>query len=106
MLPDWDFPTFDSHIDIKLPFADVTELKVKLPKKLTEKLAKVFKADFFHANVTGKWFSYGPLLCIICLDLMMMKNQLVYEPHLLGQYTNPDNRIYTCLLYTSPSPRD
>jgi hypothetical protein len=28
---------------------------------------------------------------------MMMKNQIVYEPHLLGQYTDPGDHIYTII---------
>jgi hypothetical protein len=101
LMQDWDFPTFDSQLDVKLPFTDMTELSIKLPKKLTDPFTRmldfIFEADFFHFTVSGKWFSYGPLLCIICLDLMMMKNQIVYEPHLLGQYTDPGDHIYTII---------
>jgi hypothetical protein len=32
LMQDWDFPTFDTNLDVKLPFADFAELKIKMPK--------------------------------------------------------------------------
>lgn len=45
----------------------------------------------------GKWLNYGVIVLVMCFDLNMWVNQVIYMPQKYGQYTNPENRIYTIM---------
>ncbi|XP_014780206.1 transmembrane protein 117 isoform X1 [Octopus bimaculoides] len=85
---DWDFPHFINNLEIKLPGMNRPEFRFYAPKFISEN---------WHIHITGKWFNYGILFCVIILDLNMWKNQLFYKPYDYGQYVGADNRIYTVL---------
>jgi hypothetical protein len=86
---DWDFPTFDNPFEIKLPGFNVPEIDIKW---LSSRLRL---PEFFEISISGRWFNYGIILVVMCLDFNMMKNQIVYEPFAFGQYTDPDGHIWT-----------
>ena len=50
---------------------------------------------FFLLYFAGKWFNYGILFLVMILDMNMWKNQIFYTPYDYGQYTGPDDKIYT-----------
>ena len=86
VMQDWEFPTFVTNQNIKLPGLDTYEINWKFLDYLS---------DFFTIHITGKWFNYGIITCVMMLDLNMLKNQVVYDPIDFAQYTGPDDRIYT-----------
>lgn len=45
--------------------------------------------------VSGKWFNYGIIFCVMMCDLNMWKNQIFYHPSQYGQYTGIDDKIRT-----------
>jgi len=102
---DWDFPTFetkpqDDDDDIKVAGTFAPKLQCHCFERIMEKFAdkKWYKSmsEFCDVEIEGKWLNYGPLLCIISLDLNMLKNQILYEPASYGQYVHPQTRrIYT-----------
>ena len=49
----------------------------------------------FFLYFAGKWFNYGILFLVMILDMNMWKNQIFYTPYDYGQYTGPDDKIYT-----------
>ena len=49
----------------------------------------------FLLYFAGKWFNYGILFLVMILDMNMWKNQIFYTPYDYGQYTGPDDKIYT-----------
>ena len=99
VIQDWEFPTFDSDIgaDILIPGFNVTDVDFKFCNWLHETwcckwcIFNCVDKDFFHVQVSGKWIAYGPLLCILCLDLNCARNQVTYEPVNFGQYVDPSN---------------
>ena len=87
LMQDWDFPLFETPMDvtINLPGLNVSSIKFKLPEFL----------DKIEVKVTGKWFQFGIIFLVMCLDLNMLKNQIVYEPADFNQYVDPEGYIYT-----------
>jgi hypothetical protein len=87
VVQDWEFPTFDSAFDIKLPGLSAAEIKFKPLGRFH---------DFFTMHITGKWFNYGIIMLVMILDLNMYKNQIIYEPNMYAQYTHPTtHQVYT-----------
>lgn len=86
VMQDWDFPMFDSEMDIKLPGVDTAHIKFNFPDWITKNMV---------IHITGKWFQYGILFIVLLLDLNMWKNQIFYEPLLFGQYTGEDGKIFS-----------
>eukprot|EP00992_Anisonema_acinus_P011774 TRINITY_DN7668_c0_g2_i1.p1 TRINITY_DN7668_c0_g2~~TRINITY_DN7668_c0_g2_i1.p1 ORF type:complete len:465 (+),score=51.27 TRINITY_DN7668_c0_g2_i1:41-1435(+) len=79
---DWEFPSFNSALDIKLPGLPQFEMDVH-------------SAHWGRIYVSGKWMSYGPLFVTIVLDLNAVNTLIGYHPKDYAQYTNPrTNRIY------------
>jgi len=99
LIQDWEFPTFDSDIgaDILIPGFNVTDVDFTFCNWLHETrcctwcMFNCVDKSFFHVQVSGKWIAYGPLLCILCLDLNCARNQVTYEPVNFGQYVDPSN---------------
>lgn len=83
VVQDWDFPRFNSNLDVKLPGLTISEFKITLPANLS------------RIEISGKWFNYGIIFIVMLLDLNMWKNQIFYEPIDFGQYVGEDSRIYT-----------
>ena len=88
-IKDWDFPLFQSNLDVKLPGANTSNIKFNIPKCL--------KREKWVVHITGKWFNYGILFIVMLLDLNMWKNQIFYNPLDFGQYTGPDGKIYSVM---------
>ena len=86
---DWDFPLFQSNLDVKLPGVNTAHIKFDIPKCL--------KREKWVVHITGKWFNYGILFIVMLLDLNMWKNQIFYNPLDFGQYTGPDGKIYSVM---------
>eukprot|EP00929_Paragymnodinium_shiwhaense_P042140 TRINITY_DN21858_c0_g1_i1.p1 TRINITY_DN21858_c0_g1~~TRINITY_DN21858_c0_g1_i1.p1 ORF type:complete len:610 (-),score=40.34 TRINITY_DN21858_c0_g1_i1:60-1889(-) len=52
--------------------------------------------EFFQLVVTGQWLTYGPLFCVVCLDLFCTRTQVMYEPKNYGQYVDINTqRVWT-----------
>lgn len=87
VMQDWDFPHFQSDIDVKLPGVDTSSFHFTPPRFLKE--------ENWAVHVTGKWFNYGVIVIVMILDLNMWKNQIFYDPFTYGQYTDSSGYIYT-----------
>ena len=73
-----------------------TDLHVYGPKGLKELITLQMK-------LADSWTNYK----LIFHELTSKSSELVFEDEKVSVHTIPlDHRIYTCLLYTSPSPRD
>ena len=79
VMQDWEFPSFDNEQGVSLPGLGSSRIKNR----------------FFKVHITGKWFNYGIIFMVMIFDSIMLKNQILYEPGLFGQYTGPDGRIWT-----------
>ena len=51
--------------------------------------------DYSGFIITGKWFNYGIMFCVMVLDMNNFKNQVLYDPQLYGQYTDNDTYIWS-----------
>ena len=80
---------FQSNLDVKLPGVNTAQIKFDIPKCL--------KREKWVVHITGKWFNYGILFFVMLLDLNMWKNQIFYTPLDFGQYTGPDDKIYSVM---------
>ncbi|XP_066918710.1 transmembrane protein 117-like [Clytia hemisphaerica] len=89
VMQDWDFPLFQSNLDVKLPGVNTAHIKFDIPKCL--------KRENWVIHITGKWFNYGILFIVMLLDLNMWKNQIFYNPLDFGQYTGPEDKIYSVM---------
>ena len=78
---------FDTNLDIKLPGINTAHIHFKIPACL--------RKEHWNVHITGKWFNYGILLMVMILDLNMWKNQIFYKPYDFGQYTGPNDKIYS-----------
>ncbi|CAB4015441.1 transmembrane 117-like, partial [Paramuricea clavata] len=87
VMQDWDFPHFQSAIDIKLPGVNTSSFYFTPPRCL--------RKENWAVHVTGKWFNYGVIFIVMILDINMWKNQIFYDPFTFGQYTDSDGYIYT-----------
>ena len=87
IIQDWDFPSFENDFDVKLPGLNTAHIHFTIPDCL--------KKEHWSVHISGKWFNYGILLIVMLLDLNMWKNQIFYKPYDFGQYTGPDDRIYS-----------
>lgn len=103
VVQDWDFPSFNQPLEIKIAGTFETELKCNCLHKLAEKIKNIacvrrlVESDFFTVTITGKWMNFGPLMVIIGFDINMLKNQILYEPSAFGQYTDPEHRVWTII---------
>lgn len=89
VMQDWDFPLFQSNLDVKLPGVNTASIKFNIPKCL--------KRENWVIHITGKWFNYGILFIVMLLDLNMWKNQIFYNPLDFGQYTGVNDKIYSVM---------
>jgi hypothetical protein len=48
--------------------------------------------DFFKVTIRGKWIQFGPLVCVMIIDLWYGKTQITYDPSLYGQWVHPDTQ--------------
>ena len=74
-----EFPTFKTHNDIKVPGLSIANLECPACKVL----------------ITGKWFNYSLMFFVLLIDVMMLKNNIFYDPADCGQYVDPDNYVWT-----------
>ena len=106
VMQDWEFPAFDTAQEVRFPGVNITELScgdccsLSVEQKLSnddprKESNKGTKLSCFTAFATGKWFNYGIIFCVMCLDFNMLKNQLIYEPGAFGQYLDYDRRVCT-----------
>uniref|UniRef100_A0A7M5UJW0 Transmembrane protein n=2 Tax=Clytia hemisphaerica TaxID=252671 RepID=A0A7M5UJW0_9CNID len=87
VMQDWDFPHFSSTTNLKLPGMTSKSISFKIPQ--------CFALQNKHVDIQGKWFNYGVLSIVMVLDMYQWKNQIYYQPHLYGQYTDSEGSIYT-----------
>lgn len=80
---------FQANLDVKLPGVDTAHIKFKIPRCL--------RREQWVVHITGKWFNYGILFFVMLLDMNMWKNQIFYNPLDFGQYTGPDDHIYSVM---------
>lgn len=100
VLQDWQFPTFAQPLHARILIAGtfVPELTFKLPAACEACITRVSAriVDFMFFTIDGKWLMYGPLFCVICVDLFCIRTQLFYSPSMYGQYVDPrSKRIWT-----------
>eukprot|EP00658_Telonema_sp_P-2_P061442 TRINITY_DN50145_c0_g1_i2.p1 TRINITY_DN50145_c0_g1~~TRINITY_DN50145_c0_g1_i2.p1 ORF type:complete len:449 (-),score=106.48 TRINITY_DN50145_c0_g1_i2:109-1455(-) len=99
LVQDWEFPSFDSAVDIKLPGFDSTEIDFQACGCCKE--SRLYKWldewGFFRIQISGKWVAYGPLMVILLLDLNAARNQVTYDPVNFGQYPGPEDKIWTII---------
>eukprot|EP01060_Flectonema_neradi_P014586 TRINITY_DN2120_c0_g3_i1.p1 TRINITY_DN2120_c0_g3~~TRINITY_DN2120_c0_g3_i1.p1 ORF type:complete len:672 (+),score=107.26 TRINITY_DN2120_c0_g3_i1:141-2156(+) len=106
VMQDWEFPAFDTAQEVRFPGVNISELScgdccsISVQQKLADDDPRKsepenVKLSCFTAFATGKWFNYGIIFCVMCLDFNMLKNQLVYEPGAFGQYLDHDRRVCT-----------
>ncbi|KAJ9455511.1 hypothetical protein DIPPA_10904 [Diplonema papillatum] len=102
VMQDWEFPGFDSAQEVKFPGIELSELscgnccscqldqhdRSGAPLNGTGGSRKL---PMFTAFATGRWFNYGIIFLVMCLDFNMLKNQLIYSPPEFGQYVNPEH---------------
>ncbi|RWS04943.1 uncharacterized protein B4U79_13815 [Dinothrombium tinctorium] len=88
VMQDWDFPHFVCDLDIKLPGFKQASYTLKF-------FRKSINSPDIVLHITGKWFNYGIIVVVMMLDLNMWKNQIIYNPPDYGQYTGPDNKVYS-----------
>lgn len=84
---DWEFPSFQGNLDVKLPGVDTASFYFRLPR--------FCKKENWQVHITGKWFNYGIIMLVIILDLNMWKNQIFYDPFTFGQYTDSEGYIFS-----------
>lgn len=109
---DWDFPTFYEPLEIdaktKVLGLFATEIRITwlsrlldlLPipscglwKRLERYLPSI---DDFTVKISGKWMQYGPLVCVMMIDLFYTYVQISYKPSDFGQYAdNRDHFVWT-----------
>eukprot|EP00794_Sanderia_malayensis_P012796 gene12796-14109_t len=87
VMQDWDFPSFDTNFDIKLPGINTAHIQFKIPSFM--------RRSHWMVHITGKWFNYGIIFLVMILDLNMWKNQIFYKPYNYGQYVGPSGRVYS-----------
>jgi len=98
---DWEFPTFRQPLDSDAMIAGTRWTHIHFPilEKHARKVCCNCNEAMHHLlsfHVTGKWFTYGPLLGVIAADLLCLKNQVMYVPKDWGQYVEPNTgRIWT-----------
>jgi hypothetical protein len=73
-LQDWEFPHFDTNKDVKLVGVDTPDLKIDV-------LRRIFDRPFWSLQIEGKWFNYGIISIVMCLDMNMLKNQVLLGTH-------------------------
>lgn len=102
VMQDWDFPSFDEgDLDIKIAGTFSANITCDCMQRCLDRLKqegcirKLIDSKFFEVLISGKWMNYGPLMVILGFDLNMLKNQLIYTPEAYGQYTDPEQRIWT-----------
>eukprot|EP01065_Artemidia_motanka_P052917 TRINITY_DN967_c0_g1_i1.p1 TRINITY_DN967_c0_g1~~TRINITY_DN967_c0_g1_i1.p1 ORF type:complete len:638 (+),score=127.78 TRINITY_DN967_c0_g1_i1:140-2053(+) len=81
VLQDWEFPSFDTRMDIRMPGLRTADVNVVAGKKGHTPLFNVF--------ITGKWMNYSMFVLVCLLDLSMLLSCIVYVPEDYGQYTDP-----------------
>lgn len=109
---DWDFPTFYEPLEIEaktkvlglfateIRIAWLTRLLRLLPipscglwKRLERYLPSL---DDFTVKISGKWMQYGPLVCVMMIDLFYTYVQISYKPSDFGQYADAqDHFVWT-----------
>uniref|UniRef100_A0A6A7G8X7 Transmembrane protein 117-like n=1 Tax=Hirondellea gigas TaxID=1518452 RepID=A0A6A7G8X7_9CRUS len=88
VIQDWEFPHFTTNKDVKLVGTNSVDLRIKT-------LRKVLNRPFWDVHVEGKWFNYGIISIVMCLDMNMLKNQVLYRPQDYGQFVEPpENTIW------------
>jgi len=100
VVQDWQFPTFSQplHANILIAGTWVHELTFDLPASCKSGVSRISYriVNFMTFTVDGKWLTYGPLLCVICVDLFCIRTQVFYLPSMYGQYVDPHSkRIWT-----------
>eukprot|EP00933_Yihiella_yeosuensis_P023048 TRINITY_DN18013_c3_g1_i1.p1 TRINITY_DN18013_c3_g1~~TRINITY_DN18013_c3_g1_i1.p1 ORF type:complete len:336 (-),score=40.38 TRINITY_DN18013_c3_g1_i1:98-1024(-) len=115
---DWDLPSFKESLDVEAPvlimgtFSPELHLSFKWIKRcprlescydraaagywwLKNRLGRLIPPpDFFQITIRGKWIQYGPLLCVMMIDLCYTRSQVMYDPANFGQYTDDDDFIW------------
>jgi len=82
---DWEFPTFQQPLDSDTYVAGTFQRNVKCT-------CCAGLGRFFHVTISGKWFTFGPLMFVMAADLLCLKNQVMYEPSVYGQYVDPTTK--------------
>ncbi|PAA63764.1 hypothetical protein BOX15_Mlig013874g1 [Macrostomum lignano] len=93
VMQDWDFPNFTNSLDVRLP--GVAKAIYAFDIRIPDWFKRIVDDDVWTVHITGKWFNYGVLFVVMCLDLNMWKNQMIYSPCEYGQYVGPYGSIYT-----------
>jgi len=89
---DWEFPTFNEGLDIKIAGTFQTQISCGCLSGCMRSLCKCLPSDFvefFHFAITGPWLTYGPLLLVMMADLGCARTQFMYNPKTYGQYADP-----------------
>ncbi|CAK9075350.1 unnamed protein product [Durusdinium trenchii] len=101
---DWDFPTFEEPLEIQVPTKVLGTFHDRLKITWMARLLKLIPQpswscwkrlcqylpgpEFFQVSIRGKWLQYGPLCCVMFIDLAYSRTQLIYDPSYYGQYVD------------------
>eukprot|EP00415_Alexandrium_ostenfeldii_P004419 UN4419 len=68
---DWEFPTFNQPLDVRIAGTFSSELSFNCCPACFRSLCACMPsvAEIFHFVVTGPWLTYGPLLLVMLADL-------------------------------------
>jgi len=97
VLQDWEFPTFDRPDDVGVPVmiagTRASSLSTGFMVRLLEhpRVPRRLR-EFVDVSVGLPWLTYGPLFCVVLLDLLSVRARLFYRPDRFGQYVHPDTR--------------
>jgi len=81
IMQDWEFPTFRSKNNVFIPGLRVSNIH----------------CPTLHIFITGKWFNYSIMFFVLVIDTMMLRNLFFYSPQDCGQYTDPEDHIWTVM---------
>merc|ERR1740123_71647 len=100
-LQDWEFPTFNTPLDFKVPGLFQRELNFPFFTQLLQPISNFVPIsknswDVFTFQMTGKWVAFFPAFACLGVDLWYMcKTIFTYYPSKVGEYEHPTN----CSIY-------
>jgi len=89
VIQDWDFPEFRNTQKIMITGFSVLQVSFP-PECIKDKLPRNW---WFQIN--GKWMNYFPMVVVMGLDMAAFIALAWYEPGEFGQYTGPDQKLWS-----------
>eukprot|EP01071_Lankesteria_metandrocarpae_P006592 Lankesteria_metandrocarpae@DN4415_c0_g1_i1.p1 len=89
---DWEFPSFDNPLEVKMAFLNVP--KIRLTKLQIPTMPKSV-INIEPIRFEGRWFNFTALIATMLLDLISLKGLIFYYPSPFAQYIGPDHCVWT-----------